>query len=41
MNFYLSAVDAQLRREVDQPSIGLVLSKEKRTRSSWSMCSAI
>jgi predicted nuclease of restriction endonuclease-like (RecB) superfamily len=29
MNFYLSAVDAQLRREGDQPSIGLVLCKEK------------
>ena len=29
MNFYLSAVDAQLRREADQPSIGLVLCKEK------------
>jgi hypothetical protein len=29
MNFYLSAVDAQLRREGDQPSIGLVLCKQK------------
>jgi len=29
MNFYLSAVDAQLRRDGDQPSIGLVLCKEK------------
>jgi predicted nuclease of restriction endonuclease-like (RecB) superfamily len=29
MNFYLSAVDAQLRTEGDQPSIGLVLCKEK------------
>ncbi len=29
MNFYLSAVDAKLRREGDQPSIGLVLCKEK------------
>jgi hypothetical protein len=29
MNFYLSAVDAQLRQEGDQPSIGLVLCKEK------------
>jgi len=29
MNFYLSAVDAQLRHEGDQPSIGLVLCKEK------------
>jgi predicted nuclease of restriction endonuclease-like (RecB) superfamily len=29
MNFYLSAVDAQLRGEGDQPSIGLVLCKEK------------
>ncbi len=29
MNFYLSAVDAQLRREGDEPSIGLVLCKEK------------
>ena len=29
MNFYLSAVDAQLRREGDHPSIGLVLCKEK------------
>ena len=29
MNFYLSAVDARLRREGDQPSIGLVLCKEK------------
>jgi hypothetical protein len=29
MNFYLSAVDAQLRRGGDEPSIGLVLCKEK------------
>lgn len=29
MNFYLSAVDAELRRERDAPSIGLVLCKEK------------
>jgi hypothetical protein len=29
MNFYLSAVDSQLRREEDHPSIGLVLCKEK------------
>ena len=29
MNFYLSAVDEQLRHEGDQPSIGLVLCKEK------------
>ncbi len=29
MNFYLSAVDAQLRREGDAPSIGLVLCKAK------------
>ena len=29
MNFYLSAVDAQLRGEGDHPSIGLVLCKEK------------
>ena len=29
MNFYLSAVDAQLRHAEDQPSIGLVLCKEK------------
>jgi predicted nuclease of restriction endonuclease-like (RecB) superfamily len=29
MNFYLSAVDAQLRHEGDHPSIGLVLCKEK------------
>lgn len=29
MNFYLSAVDAQLRHEGDQPSIGLILCKEK------------
>jgi predicted nuclease of restriction endonuclease-like (RecB) superfamily len=29
MNFYLSAVDAQLRGEGDQPSIGLVLCKAK------------
>lgn len=29
MNFYLSAVDAQLRREGDQPSIGLVLCKQR------------
>ena len=29
MNFYLSAVDAQLRGESDEPSIGLVLCKEK------------
>jgi len=29
LNFYLSAVDAQLRRDGDQPSIGLVLCKEK------------
>jgi predicted nuclease of restriction endonuclease-like (RecB) superfamily len=29
MNFYLSAVDTQLRHDGDQPSIGLVLCKEK------------
>lgn len=29
MNFYLSAVDAQLRQEGDAPSIGLVLCKQK------------
>ncbi len=29
MNFYLSAVDAQMRRDGDEPSIGLVLCKEK------------
>jgi hypothetical protein len=29
MNSYLSAVDSQLRREEDHPSIGLVLCKEK------------
>jgi predicted nuclease of restriction endonuclease-like (RecB) superfamily len=30
MNFYLSAVDAQLRHPTDEPSIGLVLCKEKK-----------
>jgi predicted nuclease of restriction endonuclease-like (RecB) superfamily len=29
MNFYLAAVDTQLRREKDAPSIGLILCKEK------------
>jgi hypothetical protein len=29
MNFYLSAVDAQLRHEDDQPSIGLLLCRSK------------
>ena len=29
MNFYLSAVDDQLRRAADQPTIGLLLCKEK------------
>ncbi len=29
MNFYLSAVDSQLQRDGDHPSIGLVLCKEK------------
>ena len=29
MNFYLAAVDDQLRREGDQPSIGLILCKER------------
>jgi predicted nuclease of restriction endonuclease-like (RecB) superfamily len=29
MNFYLSAVDAQLRREGEKPSIGLVLCEQK------------
>ena len=29
MNFYLSAVDDQLRHKDDQPSIGLLLCKEK------------
>jgi hypothetical protein len=29
MNFYLSAVDSQLRREEDHPSIGLLLCKDK------------
>jgi predicted nuclease of restriction endonuclease-like (RecB) superfamily len=30
MNFYLSAVDAQLRREGDAPTIGLILCKDKK-----------
>ena len=30
MNFYLSAVDAQLRRPDDQPSIGIILCKTRR-----------
>jgi len=30
MNFYLSAVDAQMRHPDDQPSIGLLLCKEKK-----------
>jgi hypothetical protein len=29
MNFYLSAVDDRLRREDDQPSIGLILCRDK------------
>ena len=29
MNFYLSAVDAQLKHPNDQPSIGLLLCKSK------------
>jgi len=29
MNFYLSAVDAQMRHPDDQPSIGLLLCREK------------
>lgn len=29
LNFYLSAVDAQLRHESDNPSIGLILCKDK------------
>ena len=29
MNFYLSAVDAQLRHPDDQPSIGLILCRNK------------
>ena len=29
MNFYLSAVDGQLRHNDDQPSIGLLLCKER------------
>jgi hypothetical protein len=29
MNFYLSAVDDRLRREGDQPSIGLILCRDK------------
>jgi predicted nuclease of restriction endonuclease-like (RecB) superfamily len=29
MNFYLAAVDDQLRKESDQPSIGLILCKER------------
>ncbi|MBK8576449.1 MAG: DUF1016 family protein [Elusimicrobia bacterium] len=29
MNFYLSAVDAKLRKPGDNPSIGLLLCKEK------------
>ena len=29
MNFYLSAVDDTLRHENDQPSIGLILCKER------------
>jgi hypothetical protein len=30
MNFYLSVVDAQLRHPSDEPSIGLVLCKQKK-----------
>lgn len=30
LNFYLSAVDAELRREGDAPSIGLVLCKKNK-----------
>ena len=29
LNFYLSAIDSQLRHEQDNPSIGLVLCKDK------------
>ncbi len=29
MQFYLSAVDAQIRHETDAPSIGLILCKTK------------
>ena len=29
MNFYLSAVDSQLRKEIDNPSIGILLCKAK------------
>lgn len=29
MNFYLSAVDSQLRRPDDQPSIGVILCRDK------------
>jgi len=47
MNFYLSAVDDQLRHNDDQPSIGLLLCKERdrliveyalrdvKNRSAW------
>ena len=29
LNFYLKAVDEQLRREVDEPTIGMLICKEK------------
>lgn len=29
LNFYLSAVDAQLRHEADEPTIGLILCKDR------------
>ncbi len=32
LNFYLSAVDAQLRHESDNPSIGLILCKDNKNR---------
>lgn len=32
LNFYLSAVDAQLRHETDNPSIGLILCKDNKNR---------
>lgn len=29
INFYLSAIDSQLKRDYDQPSIGIILCKSK------------
>jgi hypothetical protein len=38
MNFYLSAVDDQLRRQGDQPSIGILIRKTRKRLTAEYAC---